>query len=214
MVTIELTFLIRRCHTGPIHSNDYVAEWLPSPWKFCLTLTKLWLKHGRKEDRSIFINLLDKVAENSPDFNFPQANPSFTQHYLSHGEDKTKLFFENLLGSSKCYFIWDKLELSLLKYLLSELNYSDKEVGWIQANLVDFKVEPNIFRPGVRSIDKAVVRRVLIPEKSVDLYENLIRETYDAGNKCYQPLSSTWEMYVFPQDLCKNNQHQYRYLSR
>ena len=99
MVTIEITFLTGRYHATPWmrHVNEGAAEWPPSPWRFFRTLTALWLRYGNKEERAIFISLLDKLAEDGTDFKLPQANQSFTQHYMPQGKENTKLVFDNFI---------------------------------------------------------------------------------------------------------------------
>lgn len=220
MVTIEITFLTGRYHATPWmrHVNEGAAEWPPSPWRFFRTLTALWLRYGNKEERAIFISLLDKLAEDGPDFKLPQANQSFTQHYMPQGKENTKLVFDNFITmekGAKCYLIWKQVELSfeesaLLRDLLSKLNYFGRAEGWIEAKLINYLVEPNVIRSKVKFIDNAEYKRVLIPKRTDDLYENLLSETSELRKKGYlEPLGSTWETYSLPQDLYRVNPRQY-----
>lgn len=222
MVTIEVKFLTGRFHATPWmrHVNEGVAEWPPSPWRVLRTLVALWVRYGNITDENIFQSILKKLSSTMPTFNLPQANQSFTQHFMPIKEGsklKRALVFDNFITmekNAKCYIIWDTIELNavenrLLSWLVHKWMYFGRTESWVEVRLVNYPVKANVYLAKNQNDPDVELRNILIASSSEEIYKNLLRDTNELREKGFlEPAGTKWASYAIPRTLIRINPEQ------
>ena len=168
MLTLEFRFLAGRYHGNPWgrHVNEGDVDWPPEPWRFLRALIATWhhkVKNNSQHGEAVLSDLIETLAEVTPEFHLPAANHSHTRHYMPQwkaGDSSLVLdAFAAVHPDTPLYMGWPALDLQeeqarLLDCLLDVMGYFGRAESWVDVRRVEEMPEPNC-KPGDDPIDRA-----------------------------------------------------------
>jgi len=180
-------------------------------------------------DESV-LPILQKLAEELPEYNLPDASVSHTRHYMP-ANSKSTLIVNTfvVMGDRPIDIMWKKAslsskELSTLQTILKNMHYFGRAESWCRANAYNTEQgKPHNCSPlesnGVHPADKELVR-VLMPRKDVgfvdlakhDPSSNTMKAlsvtTQQLQGKNYiDPPGGRWVQYTRPQNCFEEKTH-------
>jgi len=153
-VRLSIQFLTGRYHATPWDHqvNEGVVEWPPSPWRISRALVSAYYRLPEQPDRTLMLQLLSKLANQSPSYALPEHTAAHTRHYMPISKEgkatTTKVFdtFYALPGGAMSseatiHVVWFEVELSqpeqqLLRQLCHQVSYLGRAESWVEMQVV------------------------------------------------------------------------------
>ncbi len=150
MPTLKIRFPAGRYHATPWghHVNEGLIEWPPSPWRLLRALIACgFSSKGWTEIPPIAQQLINKLAEELPSYQLPEASAAHSRHFmpvgkLKNGREETTLIFDTWanVGDGMLLIHWpcelNGEETSLLSQLATALGYLGRSESWVEAELI------------------------------------------------------------------------------
>lgn len=153
-IGLSIQFLTGRYHATPWDHqvNEGVVEFPPSPWRILRALVSAYYRLPEQPERILMLQLLNKLANQSPSYVLPEHTAAHTRHYMPIWKEgkatTTKVFdtFYALPGGAMSpdaviRVMWSGVELSqaerqLLQRLCHQVSYLGRAESWVEMQVV------------------------------------------------------------------------------
>ena len=123
MIGLSIQFLTGRYHATPWNHqvNEGQVEWPPSPWRILRSLVFAYYHLPEQPERSLFNQILSKLANHLPSYSLPAYVAAHTRHYMPvfrEGKSTTTKVFDTfyalpggaLSPEAKLWVMWSGVE--------------------------------------------------------------------------------------------------------
>lgn len=153
-VELSIQFLTGRYHATPWDHqvNEGVVEWPPSPWRISRALVSAYYRLPEQPERTLMLQLLNKLANQPPSYALPQYTAAHTRHYMpiwKEGKATTTKVFDTfyalpggaMSSEAAIQVVWSEVELSqlerqLLQQLCHQVSYLGRAESWVEMQVV------------------------------------------------------------------------------
>lgn len=154
MIGLSIQFLTGRYHATPWNHqvNEGQVEWPPSPWRILRSLVFAYYHLPEQPERSLFNQILSKLANHLPSYSLPAYVAAHTRHYMPvfrEGKSTTTKVFDTfyalpggaLSPEAKLWVMWSGVEATdeekhLLRRLCGQISYLGRAESWVEIQLL------------------------------------------------------------------------------
>lgn len=144
MIAIEMRFIAGKYHATPWSRqvNEGAVEWPPSPWRILRALLATWHYKFPEVPEAEVRQLLLRLSP-TPNYGLPLTSAGHTRHYMPATNDAKTKIFDTFIGVNRnapLFVCWPDIALveqeeSLLRRLVTALNYFGRAESWVEADV-------------------------------------------------------------------------------